>query len=72
MVETRELPGAHRRRLSVKPGMTCLWQVSGRNELGFQEWMELDLEYVDHWTLGLDLAILLRTIPALLTARGAR
>jgi exopolysaccharide biosynthesis polyprenyl glycosylphosphotransferase len=72
VIETRELTGSHRRRLSMKPGMTCLWQVGGRNEVGFQEWMSLDLEYVDHWSLGLDLAILLRTIPALLSARGAR
>ena len=62
----------HRRRLSMKPGMTCLWQISGRNELGFQQWMDLDLQYVDNWSLGLDFAILLRTIPALLSGRGAR
>lgn len=72
VVETRELAGVHRRRLSMRPGITCLWQISGRNELGFQEWMALDLQYVDHWSLGLDLAILLRTLPALLTRRGAR
>jgi lipopolysaccharide/colanic/teichoic acid biosynthesis glycosyltransferase len=72
VVETRELTGSHRRRLSMKPGITCLWQVGGRNDLGFQQWMALDLEYVDHWSLGLDIAILLRTIPALLSARGAR
>jgi len=72
VIETRELVGSHRRRLSMKPGLTCLWQVGGRNQLGFSQWMALDLDYVDHWTLGLDLAILLRTIPALLTARGAR
>lgn len=72
VLETRELTGSHRRRLSMKPGITCLWQVGGRNEVGFQEWMSLDLAYVDHWSLGLDLAILLRTIPALLSRRGAR
>jgi lipopolysaccharide/colanic/teichoic acid biosynthesis glycosyltransferase len=72
VIETRELTGSHRRRLSMKPGITCLWQVGGRSDLGFQQWMTLDLEYVDHWSLGLDLAILLRTIPALLSARGAR
>jgi exopolysaccharide biosynthesis polyprenyl glycosylphosphotransferase len=72
LVETRRLTGVHRRRLSVKPGITGLWQVSGRNDLTFEEWMALDLQYIDHWSLGLDLAILLRTIPALLTARGAR
>jgi exopolysaccharide biosynthesis polyprenyl glycosylphosphotransferase len=72
LVETRRLTGVHRRRLSVKPGITGLWQVSGRNDLTFEEWMALDLQYIDHWSLGLDLAILLRTVPALLTARGAR
>jgi exopolysaccharide biosynthesis polyprenyl glycosylphosphotransferase len=72
VVETRELAGVHRRRLSMRPGITCLWQISGRSELGFQEWMALDLQYVDHWSLGLDLAILLRTLPALVSRRGAR
>jgi len=72
VVETRALAGVHRRRLSVRPGITCLWQISGRSELGFREWMALDLQYVDHWSLGLDLAILLRTLPALVSRRGAR
>lgn len=72
LVETRDLTGGDRRRLSMKPGLTCLWQIRGRNQLGFREWMTLDLEYVDNWGLGLDLAILLRTVPALLTGRGAR
>jgi len=70
--ETELLTGGHRRRLSMRPGLTCLWQVSGRNDLSFREWMALDLDYVDRWSLGLDLAILLRTIPAILTGRGAR
>ena len=60
-----------RRRLSVKPGITCLWQVSGRNEIDFQRWMDLDLRYIDQWSLGLDLVILLKTIPAVLKGRGA-
>lgn len=60
-----------KRRFSVKPGLTCLWQVSGRSDLSFEQWMQLDLEYIDRWSLGLDWAILLRTIPAILTARGA-
>jgi exopolysaccharide biosynthesis polyprenyl glycosylphosphotransferase len=72
VVETRALTGVDRRRLSMRPGITCLWQISGRSELGFREWMALDLQYVDHWSLGLDLAILLRTLPALLSRRGAR
>jgi exopolysaccharide biosynthesis polyprenyl glycosylphosphotransferase len=71
IVETAELSGAHRRRLSMKPGLTCLWQVSGRNEVRFEDWMTLDLRYVDGWSLGLDLVILLRTLPALLSRRGA-
>jgi exopolysaccharide biosynthesis polyprenyl glycosylphosphotransferase len=70
--ETELLTGGHRRRLSMRPGLTCLWQVSGRNDLSFREWMALDLDYVDRWSLGLDLAIMLRTIPAILTGRGAR
>jgi exopolysaccharide biosynthesis polyprenyl glycosylphosphotransferase len=70
--ETRALTGRHRRRLSIRPGLTCLWQVSGRSDLTFAEWMALDLEYVDRWTLWLDLAIVLRTIPAIVSRRGAR
>jgi lipopolysaccharide/colanic/teichoic acid biosynthesis glycosyltransferase len=58
--------------LSFKPGITGLWQVSGRSDLTFQDWMVLDLQYIDNWSLGLDIAILLRTLPALLFARGAR
>lgn len=60
-----------KRRFSVKPGLTCLWQVSGRSNLSFDQWMQLDLEYIDRWSLGLDWKILLRTIPAILMARGA-
>ena len=61
-----------RRRLSMKPGLTCLWQVSGRNELDFDRWMALDLKYIDTWSTLLDLKILLKTVPAVLTGRGAR
>jgi exopolysaccharide biosynthesis polyprenyl glycosylphosphotransferase len=60
-----------KRRFSVKPGLTCLWQVSGRSNLSFEQWMQLDLDYIDHWSLGLDASILLRTIPAIVLARGA-
>ena len=64
---------AHRRRLSVKPGITCLWQISGRNQIAdFKEWVRLDLEYIDNWSLWLDLKILLRTIPVVFAATGAR
>jgi exopolysaccharide biosynthesis polyprenyl glycosylphosphotransferase len=61
----------HRRRFSMPPGLTGLWQVSGRNELTFDTWMELDLQYIDTWSFGLDLQILARTIPAVLSGRGA-
>ncbi|HVP37962.1 MAG TPA: sugar transferase [Candidatus Saccharimonadales bacterium] len=59
------------RRLDVKPGITCLWQISGRSRLGFDEWMRLDLEYIRHRSLALDLKILLRTLPAVLSRDGA-
>ena len=70
--EVREYSRWQRRRLSVKPGITCLWQVSGRNEIDFHEWMKLDLHYIDNWSLLLDLKILLRTFPVVLLGRGAR
>ena len=60
------------RRFSVVPGMTGLWQVSGRSELTFEDWVQLDLRYIDQWSLRLDLTLLLRTLPAVLQARGAR
>jgi len=64
---------AHRRRLSVKPGITCLWQVQGRNEISdFKDWVRLDLEYIDNWSLWLDIKILFRTIPAVFIATGAK
>jgi len=61
-----------RRRLSMRPGITCFWQISGRNEVSFEEWMKLDLEYIDNWSLWLDFKILLRTIPVVLFGTGAR
>ena len=60
-----------RRRLSMKPGLTCLWQISGRNEVDFDRWMELDLQYIDTWSPMLDVKILLKTIPVVLSGRGA-
>jgi exopolysaccharide biosynthesis polyprenyl glycosylphosphotransferase len=60
-----------RLRFSVRPGITCLWQISGRNLVPFQKWMELDMQYIEHWTLWLDLKILARTIPAVLKGTGA-
>lgn len=70
--EVKEYTRWQRRRLSVKPGITCLWQVSGRNEIDFHEWMKLDLHYIDNWSLLLDLKILLRTFPVVLLGKGAR
>lgn len=63
---------AQRRRLSVKPGLTCLWQVTGRNGIkNFEEWVALDLEYIDNWSLWLDMKILAKTLPAVLRGSGA-
>jgi exopolysaccharide biosynthesis polyprenyl glycosylphosphotransferase len=59
------------RRFSVKPGITCLWQVSGRSDVSFDRWVRMDLEYIDRWSLELDLKILLRTISAVVKASGA-
>jgi len=61
---------AERRRLSMKPGLTCLWQVNGRNNTDFSEWMRLDLQYIDNWSLLLDLRILLLTFPAVIAGTG--
>jgi lipopolysaccharide/colanic/teichoic acid biosynthesis glycosyltransferase len=58
------------RRLSMKPGLTCLWQIHGRNRIKFDEWMALDLEYIDNWSLGLDLKILIKTFYVILKADG--
>lgn len=59
-----------RRRLRMKPGLTCLWQVRGRNEIDFEEWMKLDLQYIDSWSLLLDIKIVLKTIPIVLLGKG--
>jgi lipopolysaccharide/colanic/teichoic acid biosynthesis glycosyltransferase len=64
---------AHRRRLSVRPGLTCLWQISGRNDIAqFEDWVRLDLAYIDQWSLWLDFKILLGTIPVVIFGRGGR
>jgi exopolysaccharide biosynthesis polyprenyl glycosylphosphotransferase len=60
-----------RRRFSVRPGITCLWQINGRSSVSFEEWMKLDLHYIDHWTFWLDLKLLAKTIPAVLKGVGA-
>ena len=64
---------SHRRRLSVKPGITCEWQAGGRNHItSFDEWVAMDLSYIDNWSLWLDFQILFRTIPAVLFGKGAK
>lgn len=59
------------KRFTVKPGITCIWQTSGRNAVPFETMMAMDLEYVETWSLGLDLRLLLKTIPVVLSCRGA-
>ena len=57
----------------MRPGLTCLWQIRGRNTIkDFEQWINLDLQYIDTWSLGLDLKIFLKTIPTILLARGAK
>jgi exopolysaccharide biosynthesis polyprenyl glycosylphosphotransferase len=60
------------KRISIKPGITCLWQISGRNDVSFREWMELDRQYIESWSLWLDLKILVKTVPVVLFAKGAK
>jgi len=69
--EVEKYEGWQRRRLSMKPGITGLWQVSGRNQIDFDQWMKLDLEYIDNWSLWLDFKIILKTIPVVLMGKGA-
>jgi lipopolysaccharide/colanic/teichoic acid biosynthesis glycosyltransferase len=71
MPEARQLSGPARLRAAVKPGLTCLWQISGRSELEYPRWVELDLFYVRRRGLWLDLMILAQTFPAVLSCRGA-
>lgn len=69
--EALQVSGAFRRRFSVRPGITCLWQVNGRSEVTFHRWMHMDLEYIDRWSLWLDTKLLVQTIPAVISGRGA-
>jgi exopolysaccharide biosynthesis polyprenyl glycosylphosphotransferase len=69
--EVERYEGWQRRRLSVRPGLTCIWQVSGRNQITFQQWMYLDMRYIDHWSITDDLNLILRTLPIVVTGRGA-
>ena len=70
MYELKYYKEWHKRRLEAKPGLTGLWQVSGRSEVPFNEMVLLDLYYIDHWSLKMDLEILLRTIPVILFGKG--
>ena len=72
--ETEQIEkSAHRRRLSAKPGLTCLWQIRGRNSIrSFEDWVAMDLEYIENPSLLFDLWIIIKTVPAVLFRRGAR
>ena len=69
--EARAIPSQYKAREGVRPGLTCIWQVSGRNEVDFDDWMQMDLEYLRERSLGLDAKILLKTVPAVFSGRGA-
>lgn len=69
--ESAAVEGVHRKRFAMRPGLTCYWQVSGRSNIPFQRWMELDVFYVNNWTPLKDVVLLLRSIPAVLSGRGA-
>ncbi|MBN1353602.1 MAG: sugar transferase, partial [Candidatus Omnitrophica bacterium] len=69
--EVRQYTPWQRRRLSMRPGLTCLWQISGRNKISFDGWMKLDLEYIDNWSLWLDFKILMKTVPVVMFGIGA-
>jgi exopolysaccharide biosynthesis polyprenyl glycosylphosphotransferase len=69
--EVKRYKWLFRKRLCVKPGITCIWQISGRDNVSFESWMQMDHEYIDNWSLWLDLMILFKTIPAVLFVRGA-
>jgi lipopolysaccharide/colanic/teichoic acid biosynthesis glycosyltransferase len=69
--ESNAIEGMYRRRFNMRPGITCHWQVQGRNHIGFAKWMELDVKYVDNWSLRGDMKLLFLTIPAVFSGRGA-
>jgi exopolysaccharide biosynthesis polyprenyl glycosylphosphotransferase len=69
--ESVAIEGPYRRRFNMRPGITCLWQINGRSNIDYATWMNYDLQYVDRWSLGLDARLLLKTIPAVLSGRGA-
>ena len=70
-VEVEQYARWQRRRLRMRPGLTCLWAISGRDSVDFETWMKLDMQYIDNWSLALDWKILLQTIPRVLTGHGA-
>ncbi|MBN2120515.1 MAG: sugar transferase [Candidatus Omnitrophica bacterium] len=69
--EVNQYKPYQRRRFSIRPGITCIWQVNGRNHIAFDDWVKLDLHYIDNWSIGLDFKILFKTIPAALSGKGA-
>lgn len=69
--EVEKYEAWQRRRLSVRPGLTCVWQVSGRNNISFEEWMYLDMRYIDHWSIAEDIKLILKTVPVVIAGRGA-
>lgn len=69
--ESNAISGEHRRRFSMRPGLTCLWQINGRSHVEYSTWMKYDLQYVDGWSLWMDAKVLVRTIPVVLTGKGA-
>lgn len=71
VAEADSIGGTDRKRFSMRPGLTCLWQVSGRSDVNYVQWMQYDLQYVEHWSLWLDFSLLLRTFPVVLSGRGA-
>jgi exopolysaccharide biosynthesis polyprenyl glycosylphosphotransferase len=68
--EVKQYKRWQNRRLSMKPGITCIWQVSGRNNIPFEQWMKLDMQYIDTWSLKLDLIIILKTVKVVFTGDG--
>ncbi len=69
--EVEKLIGYQRRRLRMRPGLTCLWQIKGRSDVDFHKWMEYDLEYIDNWNLGLDFYVLFNTLFVVFSNKGA-
>lgn len=69
--EVKQYKDWHRKRLSIKPGLTCLWLIRGRSDLPFEEWMRLDLEYINNWSLTLDFFIFVKSVPAVISGKGA-